>query len=147
MQHHTLSYRRDETDGSQTWVIVGAVLIAVAGAAVGSVMAFSGGNERSLGEDERNSAEYFNFDTPIVDGVKVASVDAAKSVLPFDPVTPDQISAPVSTFVREEAAPAQQILGLVYEDPKYGQFVMIESQISARKRSWSASLSSATSRT
>ncbi len=108
------------------WVIVGAVLVAVAGAAVGSVMAFSGGNERSLGEDERNSAEYFNFDTPIIDGVKVASVDAAKSVLPFDPVTPDQVGAPISIIVRAEAAPAQQILGLVYKDPKYGQFVMIE---------------------
>ncbi len=89
-------------------------------------MALSSGESRSLGEGERNSAEYFNFETPIADGKELASLDAAKALLPFNPVTSDQISAPTSTFVRADAAPEQQILGLVYNDPKYGKFVMIE---------------------
>jgi hypothetical protein len=67
---------------------------------------------------------------PLVGGVQVPDVAAAKARLPFAPSVPSNAAAPSRVYVSDRAhsAPSEQAFAAVVRDPKYGPFQVLEQQ-------------------
>jgi len=69
-----------------------------------------------------------SWSRPFIDGVAVPSLAAAAAQLPFRPSLATAIGAPVSIFVHGDVGgrQAEQALGLVFDSPSTGRFLVIE---------------------
>ena len=74
--------------------------------------------------EESNSAEYVDFNEPLLAGRKLPSVADAAAEIRFRPVAPAAAGMPVSVWIPARAT--QHLLALVYQHPSYGRFMVIE---------------------
>jgi hypothetical protein len=138
--------RRHLTQNRTLRVLIAAaliVLVLVVVAALGGLVAASGHAPRAAAtlhrarthplvrasntRHESNSTDHVNFDNPMVDGKKLASVAHAAAALPFTPIAPPTAGAPLSIFVHgSDVPPSAQTLALVYQHPQFGRFMVIE---------------------
>ena len=81
-------------------------------------------SEKPAVGEESNSAEHVDFEQPLLSGRKLPSVADAAANLPFKPVAPASAGPPISVWIPAQAR--QHLLALVYQDPGYGRFMVIE---------------------
>ncbi|MBD0347647.1 MAG: hypothetical protein ICV59_00720 [Thermoleophilia bacterium] len=114
MTRHTFSLSRT------TFVLLlAAAALVAAGVAFGLVRSSS---EPDTAQTE--TADSLRFDSPPLPlGQKVADVNAASRLLPFDPVVPDSLGEPKEVWVQENTQTA-----LLYDSGAFGRFNVYEAQ-------------------
>jgi hypothetical protein len=119
---------------SAIWIVVTTGLIAGA-IVLGLRLGPPPGARAADSRDQADLQGGFNWQYPLVNGMKTDDLADASKALAFSPVAPDDLGKPTAIWVTdpESAAVDDRVLALVYIDPTYGEYWVLESHTTATK--------------